>query len=668
MRKRIKLLVFFCILFMLPISKGYAEESYYTYSLNRNNEFIPIQSAYIPLGIMENELYNPEDIAIHEDLIYIADTGNKRIVILNEMGEYIQSFGEDILSKPVGVHVDEDKNIYVADYALEKVIKFDTNGKVIDEFGKPDSPLFGKTTPFKPRKVSVDKRKNIYIIGEGVTNGMIMLNYDGDFLGFYGVNDTSVNWMVVLQKILFTEEQKRGIVKKLPPAPNNITIDEKGLVYSITQNVDTGGIKKLNISGENIISEEITAFKKNVDIDVDPYGNIFVVTDDGYIGVYDKTGNLLYIFGGSDTGASRLGLFGSPSGIAVNSKGILYVLDKETSFIQVFGTTGFADIVFKGIHLYQAGKYNESEMYWQEVLKYNSSFALAHRALGKIYFKQGNYHKALEEYYIGNDKTGYSEAFWELRYTWMKENLGQLIGILLVFLILMKVYKMIFKKKISDTIGNFIKNFMEIKIINEVFFVFDFLKHPIDSYYSLQRENRVSKKSATILYLILSIEYVCYLYFSSYIFAPVDRNTINVFSSMTLIILPLIVWVAVEFLVSTISDGEGKLEHIYCGTAYSFAPIIVFLPFITILTNLLTLNEEFLLNTSLQIVILWSLVLVFIMIKEIHNFTLANTIKNIFITLFGMFVVFVIGFILYVLGNELISFIKGIILEVKYRV
>jgi len=37
------------------------------------------------------------------DYLYIADTGNKKIVILDDKNEFVLSFGEDYLMKPTGV-------------------------------------------------------------------------------------------------------------------------------------------------------------------------------------------------------------------------------------------------------------------------------------------------------------------------------------------------------------------------------------------------------------------------------------------------------------------------------------------------------------------------------------------------------------------------------------
>jgi len=55
------------------------------------------------------------------------------------------------------------------------------------------------------------------------------------------------------------------------------------------------------------------------------------------------------------------------------------------------------------------------------------------------------------------------------------------------------------------------------------------------------------------------------------------------------------------------------------------------------------------------------------MVKEIHNFTVSETTRNILLTLFTMAIFLLTGYILYVLFNQLYEFILGIIREVGLR-
>jgi uncharacterized membrane protein (GlpM family) len=137
---------------------------------------------------------------------------------------------------------------------------------------------------------------------------------------------------------------------------------------------------------------------------------------------------------------------------------------------------------------------------------------------------------------------------------------------------------------------------------------------------------------------------------------------------MMLFIGPVALFIVCNYLVSTINDGEGRLKDIYIGTIYSFVPYIVIILPVTLVSNFLTLNEAFVYDFSMWIIYGWSLIILVIMIKEIHNFTISETIRNIFMTIFAMIILVLVIFILYVLIGQVYDFVYSIVQEVILRV
>ena len=97
-----------------------------------------------------------------------------------------------------------------------------------------------------------------------------------------------------------------------------------------------------------------------------------------------------------------------------------------------------------------------------------------------------------------------------------------------------------------------------------------------------------------------------------------------------------------------------------------FSPQRDFLP-IALLSNLLTLNEAFIYTFSTQLMWFWTGLMLFIMVKEIHNYSVSETVRNVLTTLFTMAMFLLAGYILYVLFNQLYEFILAIIQEVGLR-
>ena len=76
------------------------------------------------------------------------------------------------------------------------------------------------------------------------------------------------------------------------------------------------------------------------------------------------------------------------------------------------------------------GKYDEASAIWQEVLRRDSNFELAHTGLAKSYYKKGDYVQAMQEYVIARNKDGYSLAFGEWRHDFLRQNFGWVLPLI----------------------------------------------------------------------------------------------------------------------------------------------------------------------------------------------------------------------------------------------
>ena len=82
---------------------------------------------------------------------------------------------------------------------------------------------------------------------------------------------------------------------------------------------------------------------------------------------------------------------------------------------------------------------------------------------------------------------------------------------------------------------------------------------------------------------------------------------------------------------------------------------------------MVTYNEKFLVELTQTIMFIWILVLLVISIKEVNNYSMKETFKVIFLTLFTALIVVLIGYILLVLWGQVFNFATEFIGEVVYR-
>lgn len=649
--------------------------SAYTYTISESGMWARTQDAYLTGSILFNDmgLNQPEDMYIKNGKIYIADTGNAQILVVDQNSNETHYIGKDILNTPTGIYVYDNGDILVADYGLSKVGLFSSKGELIRWYERPESPIFGKNTNFNPKKVVSDDRGNIYIISEGSYDGIIQLSKEGEFIGYFGDNNTKLTVTEALQDLFFTDAQKAKLFNRIPQTFYNLAMDTKGMIYTVTQGGKKHAVKKHSVAGANMLNKNKKSIIYDeptfVDLNVANNGQIYAVTNSGLIYEYDTTGNLVFSFGGAAIANDKSGLFSVVSAIDVDENNYLYILDKERGIVQVFYPTTFAEMTHKAINLYDQGKYNESKIIWKEILKLSGNARIAHNGLGKAYFQEGDHEKALEHFEFAINVPDYSETFWEVRNNFLQNNGALIIIIIILIYAVYMLLKFLDKKyKILNVFRKLKQIILKYKIIRDIVLTKNMLKHPIDSMYYLRRGRHGSIAAATIIYFVAFLIFVANLVFSGFIFNIGDARAISYMFIVIQFFAPCGLAIVCNYLVSSINEGIGRLKDVYCLVAYSFSPYIIFMPFVILASYVLTLNEAFIISFSTTFIVAWCLVIFFIGLKEVHNYEIGDVIKNILLTIFLMCVTVIVGSIIYMLWDVLIEFVYSVVKELAYNV
>ena len=115
----------------------------------------------LELGSIDDvSLYHPWGLATNEsNEILLSDMGNNRILVLNEKGEFIRSFGQHV-SDPSGIVCDNIGRIFVTSRDNNKILLFNQIGEYVSTLNEP-------RTLSEPRGISLDSQGNVFVCDTG---------------------------------------------------------------------------------------------------------------------------------------------------------------------------------------------------------------------------------------------------------------------------------------------------------------------------------------------------------------------------------------------------------------------------------------------------------------------------------------------------------------------
>ena len=439
----------------------------YTYDSDENLWLEP-QAYYADHIILGSELgigdfEKPSDVFVAEDgRIYIADTGNNRIVILKSDGtpdREIKSFQnngkQDSLLSPQGIFVTEDNTLYIADTENKRIVILGADGNLLREITEPNFNV-DQSFSYAPYRISVDNAGRMFIVSKNINYGMIELDKNGEFSSFYGAIKVSSSLVDALWRKIATQKQKEKMIQNVPTEYSSNAIDKDGFIYGTISTQDAEHfIRKLNSLGIDVL-RRMGAVAADGDVgSLDEKGNVIrssladiCVMDNGVYSVldskrgrvftYNNDGSLMYVFGALGT---QKGCFVRPTALDVTKDHTYLVLDSGSNKIVCFKPTEYAEKINTAVELQFLRDYSEAEKVWMDMLKYSSKSEMAYSEIGKAYYRQGSYQKAMEYFEMANDRDQYSKAYKEYRRQIMNDSFGAVMTglsiIVLVLLVLM---------------------------------------------------------------------------------------------------------------------------------------------------------------------------------------------------------------------------------------
>ncbi len=695
-----------------------ASSAYQTYTYSIDGEALYSPDAYsanksvdsTAMGLATELASDASDLVVDEDEnVYIADTSNNRIVVLDryynfkfDISGFTNAQGiEDVLAGPKGVFVtkrdgNKEKTIWVCDTDKNRLVQFDHEGNFLRIVDAPESQLLEADDVYKPIAMAIDQYGRMYVVSSTTYQGIIVLDADGQFVNFIGAQAVTISAWEILWRRFQTEEQKKLTKSYVSTEFNNITINDDGFIYVTTSSIkeesvdsairgksksgDFMPVKLLNPAGNEIMrrngfwppageidysnsSSDKVLYKGPstvTDVAVGPENTWSIIDSKrNKIYTYDFNGNLLFAFG--DKG-SMLGSISNIGAVAYQGDTML-VLDKGSKCIVVYERTQYGNLLIEAIAAENSLDYDYAIECWNKVLQRNSNFDAAYVGIGNAHYRSGEYKEALASYEIAYETEGWSNSYKEVRKEWMSTWLiPMVLGIIVLLVAVLKFFGWAAKvnKRVS-TDGNARKTFGQ-----ELLYAFYVMFHPFDGFYDLKHERRGSVRASLVFVGLTVLTFFYQSVGQGYVMNPTGSYS-TIFAQAISVLIPLFLFIVANWCLTTLFEGEGSFKDIFIAASYSLLPLSLLVIPATLCSNWVSATEAEIVTMVGTVAFVWVFILLFFGTMVTHDYSMSKNLITILGTVVAMACIVFIVLLFSMLLSKLVSLVTNIVTEIQYR-
>ena len=684
--------------------------------LGLNNDE-PVEAGQI--GPIDRPLQNPSDIFVdHANLVYIADPGSARVIILDEflnmkaiIRYFVNSNGvPDRLRQPTGVFVTENGDIYVADGNGARIVVFhpprlNAEGQYYAPYYRhiqaPRADIFERGTLFLPSSLVVDGAGRMFVVSQGATEGIMVFDQHGEFSHFMGAPDVGGGIIGVFTNVFNTLFGVEADPVRVTTPFHDITLDHRGMILAVTGLHPTTGmeitpvVRRLNPTGSDVLRRNGAhdpgeapnrtpggtgggggfgwRFAQSSITPLAPRGVVAIAAgpertftiacgDSSQLFTYDENGHLLFAFGEQ---GGQLGNALRISAIAYQGDNLL-VLDAEMQQFTVFNRTAeYGDTLIAALRANNERRFDEAVNYWTEILRLNNNFAAAYVGIANAHYQSQEFEAAREMFRFANELERYSDIFNMFRSEFISRHFIwlALVGIALLIGVA-QFFKFVGKVNKNATLMKGKRGFWR-----EVAYAFHLMFRPFDGFWDLKHENRGSVRAACFWVVLLILSYTYNLIGRSFLYTPTGGGMF--FRPLELaavaVLLPIGLWCAANWCLTTLFDGEGSIKHIFIATSYATVPFTILLFVSTLATHVASLDEATMVNMIASLGIFLMVYLLFFGMMVTHNYTLPRTIVTSLFSVAGIMVIMFLVAVFSSLIMNIVIVVNNIVMEFRFR-
>lgn len=191
--------------------------------------------------------------------------------------------------------------------------------------------------------------------------------------------------------------------------------------------------------------------------------------------------------------------------------------------------------------------------------------------------------------------------------------------------------------------------------------------HPADGHAEMRYNDKGSVTIATVLVFLWFLVDSVKFNLRGFIFNSNEPSDFSVFALLATTVGLSAAFCLSNWLFATFFEGKASLKSVWIRFGYGLLPMLVASVIDVILSNVLTLDENFFIHYINVFGMLYTVFLIFIALGEAHQYSFKKNIFSILASIVGVLIIVFVIFLLFNLYIQLEGFVVSVVEEAFYR-
>ncbi len=205
------------------------------------------------------------------------------------------------------------------------------------------------------------------------------------------------------------------------------------------------------------------------------------------------------------------------------------------------------------------------------------------------------------------------------------------------------------------------------KYLKSMAYGFHVITHPFDGFWDLKREKRGTLAAAVTFAVLTVLMLVVRKQGTAFLLNMNRLEDVDMMVDIITVGMLFILWCVANWCLTSLMDGEGKMQDIAIFTGYSLLPMLIIQFPLVVVSHMITAEEGTFYYVFTVISYLWTIALLVLGMMITHQYSMKKTLVTTVLTLVGMAIILFIALLFFSVIQQFLTFIVTAYKEIRFR-